>query len=105
MKTLFKFLFIIILFFVWSCKSEIEQCGQHYQKHNDYLSLKKVVELMPLSADTLYVKKILGNPINMGFDFRYLVDSTSPNRCPVGAVFHIDAQGKTDQQWMGEICE
>lgn len=97
--------FILLLFTGWSCNSEIEQHGQHYQKYNDYLSLKKVVELMPISADTLYVRKILGNPINMGFDFRYTVDSTGPNRCPVGAVFHIDDKGKIDQQWIGEICE
>jgi hypothetical protein len=85
--------------------TEIERFGQHYQKHNDYKSLSKVVELMKLEVDTTYVKSILGQPIDMGFDYRYLIDSTGPNGCVVGAVFHIGDGGKIDQKWIDEICE
>ena len=79
--------------------------GQHYQKHKDYNSLNKVVELMPLEADTSYVKSVLGTPIDMGFDYRYLIDSTGVNGCVIGAVFHLNDNGKIDQKWVGEICE
>jgi hypothetical protein len=89
------------------CKqvSEIETHGKHYQAHNDHYSLNKVVELMPADADTGFVKTILGEPIDMGFDYRYLVDSTGTNGCAVGAVFHIDENGIIDQKWLDEICE
>jgi hypothetical protein len=89
------------------CKSvnEIVKLGQHYQKHQDYISLSKVVELTPLDADTSYVKSILGEPIDMGFDYRYLVDSIGSKGCVVGAVFHINENGKIDQKWIDEICE
>ena len=41
----------------------------------------------------------------MGFDYRYLVDSTGENGCVIGAVFHIGEEGKIDQKWVDEICE
>ncbi|UZR98097.1 hypothetical protein [Chondrinema litorale] len=85
--------------------TEIEQYGQHFQQHQDYNSLSKVLDLIGKTPDTSYVKKILGQPIEMGFDYRYLLDSTGPNGCVVGAVFHIDDIGKIDQKWIGEICE
>ena len=103
-----NFLKAVILFLlIFSCQrlSELESLGQHYQEHNDYLSLQKVVSLMELDTDTLFVKNILGEPIDMGFDYRYLIDSVGENGCVIGAVFHINELGKIDQKWIGEICE
>ncbi len=96
-----------IFLFLSACHplSEIEQYGQHYQKHQDYTSLSKVVELIELAVDTIYVQTILGEPIDMGFDYRYLVDSIGPKGCTIGAVFHISDEGKIDQKWINEICE
>lgn len=107
MKTLIKVLLITILMSFCACNdnSDIEKYGKHYQLHGDYQSLEKVVELMDSAVDTTYVKKILGEPIDMGFDYRYLVDSTGAEGCPIGAVFHINEEGRIDQQWIGEICE
>lgn len=101
------FAIIILLVLTVACaqKPEIETYGKHYQKHKDYKSLNKVVELIKLESDTSYVKKILGEPIDMGFDYRYLVDSTGVKGCPIGAVFHISEAGKIDQKWIDEICE
>ncbi|MDW7694072.1 hypothetical protein R9C00_04900 [Flammeovirgaceae bacterium SG7u.111] len=98
--------FLLLLFFL-SCKpeTELEKLGKHYQKNGDYQSLKQVVELMEMDVDTSFVKTILGEPISMGFDFRYLADSTSENGCTIGAVFHIGEAGKIDQKWIDEICE
>ena len=83
----------------------LEKHAHHYQAHNDFRSLEKVVKSMKPGMDTAFVKKLLGEPIDMGFDYRYLVDSTGPTGCAIGAVFHIGEQGKIDQQWIGEICE
>lgn len=105
MKKISKYLLGIIFLFGCSSNTEIEKFGKHYQKNNDYESLSKVVELMKSDADTAYVKQILGKPIDMGFDYRYLVDSTSPNGCAVGAVFNINKEGKIGQKWIDEICE
>jgi hypothetical protein len=98
---------IILIVFISSCQStsELEELGQHYQDHNDYKSLEKVVELIELDADTLFVKNILGEPIDMGFDYRYLIDSVGEKGCVIGAVFHINEHGKIDQKWIDEICE
>ena len=104
MKNLHKLLFISILF-AWGCTSQIAKYGQHYQKYQDYESLVKVLELAEENIDTSYVKNILGEPIDMGFDYRYLIDSTGEEGCVLGAVFHIDEHGKIDQRWFGEICE
>lgn len=79
--------------------------AKHYRKHGDAPSLAKVVEWVPLGTDTADVRRLLGEPIDMGFDFRYLIDSTGETGCQVGAVFHIDDQGKIDDKWIGEICE
>ncbi|GAB5555337.1 MAG: hypothetical protein Sapg2KO_49280 [Saprospiraceae bacterium] len=79
--------------------------GKNYQRDKDYASLAKVVELLELGTDTSKVRQILGEPIDMGFDFRYLLDSVGPQDCVVGAVFHIDEDGKIDQKWLDEICE
>ncbi|MGH1383847.1 hypothetical protein [Kordia sp.] len=106
-KTSNYFAIAILLVLTVGCaqKSEVETYGAHYQKHKDYKSLSKVVELIKLESDTSYVKKILGEPIDMGFDYRYLIDSTGVKGCPIGAVFHISEAGKIDQKWIDEICE
>ncbi len=83
----------------------LQQLALHYRQHLDTKSIQQVVELIELGTDTSFVRSILGNPIDMGFDYRYLVDSVSANGCAVGAVFHIDDEGKIDQKWVGEICE
>lgn len=88
-----------------ACQSELEKLGQAYQQTQDYGSLSKAVDLIELGSDTAFVRSILGEPIDMGFDFRYLIDSTGPNGCVIGAVFHIDDNGKVDQKWIDEICE
>lgn len=95
----------LIFFFACTPKTAIEKLGQHYQQHQDFASLNQALELLPLGQDTAYVRNILGEPIDMGFDYRYLVDSTGENGCAVGAVFHIGENGKIDQKWTGEICE
>ena len=97
----------ILILFISSCQSisELESLGQHYQKHQDYQSLEKVVELVELDTDTFYIKSILGEPIDMGFDYRYLIDSVGEKGCVIGAVFHINEFGKIDQKWIDEICE
>jgi len=107
MRNHFFFILLLIAFFTSTCEqpTELQQLGQHYQQHQDVESLKKVVDLVKLGADTSFVRAILGTPIDMGFDYRYLVDSTGANGCAVGAVFHIDDEGKIDQKWVGEICE
>jgi len=84
--------------------AEIEKFGQHYQEYRDYQSLSKVVDLLEIGSDTAYVRKILGEPIDFGFDYRYTVDSAGPNGCTIGAVFHLSS-GKVDDKWIDEICE
>lgn len=99
-------LFILLGFF-YGCKqsSKLEQYGLHYQKYKDYKSLESAMYLFPKVVETGQVKKILGEPIDNGFDYRYLVDSLGENNCPVGAVFNIDAKGSITNRWLGEICE
>lgn len=109
MKTLI--LSLCTLFFLLGCLPKqktgtpLQKYGQHYQQHQDYKSLQKVVDLLPPTADTAYVKNLLGKPMDMGFDYRYLLDSTGEKGCVIGAVFHINEAGKVDQKWLGEICE
>lgn len=90
-----------------TCKRqpELVKLGKHYQKKQDYASLNKAMNLIPLGADTSLLRKTLGKPIDMGFDYRYLIDSTGPTGCVVGAVFHYNGEGKIDQKWLDEICE
>ena len=97
-------LLLIVAMLLLAC-TPLKKYGNHYQEYQDYNSLKQVVDLIPIGTDTAFVRKILGTPIDMGFDFRYLIDSAGPNGCSVGAVFHIDNQGKIDQKWLDEICE
>lgn len=101
------FIYCLLVFGFISCVnvSSLSKYAKHYRKHQDYNSLNKALELIALQTDTAQVAKLLGKPIDMGFDYRYLIDSTGPNGCVVGAVFHIDENGKIDQKWLGEICE
>ncbi len=101
----FKYLIIIALIAGCGQKNDLRQFGKHYQKHKDYKSLQRVVELLPINVDTVEVKKILGEPISMGFDFRFTIDSTGVNGCVVGAVLNIDNKGRISNKWTGEICE
>lgn len=106
MKKVFK-IFAALALLLASCEQvpEIEKHGEHYQKHKDFYSLHMVLELLPEDIDTGLVKNLLGDPIDMGFDYRYLIDSTGEKGCAVGAVFHIDENGKIDDKWLDEICE
>ncbi|MEM1135782.1 MAG: hypothetical protein AAGI07_08060 [Bacteroidota bacterium] len=106
MKMLLKASLILMLLPLLGCsKSNIEMYGTHYQTHKDLVSLENVLNLIDSEADTVFIQQILGKPIDFGFDYRYLIDSTGPNGCTVGAVFHINALGKIDDKWIGEICE
>lgn len=102
-----NWLWTLLFLLVFQCKSlsDLEAYGLVYQQNQTYESLKQVVDLFELGVDTTQVKAILGEPIDMGFDYRYLIDSVGPNGCVIGAVFHIDEAGKIDQKWIDEICE
>jgi len=100
-----KKLLFAVLFMSCAPGKSVFNSGRHYQQHQDYTSLQQVVNKIKLGADTALVRSVLGEPIDMGFDYRYLIDSTGPNGCTIGAVFHIDEAGKIDQKWIGEICE
>ena len=96
---------LIILLGLWSCQSEVVKYGNQYQRNGQLASLEKAVALLQAETDTAVIRKILGTPIDMGFDFRYLTEKTGDNGCVIGAVFHIDGSGKVDDRWIGEICE
>lgn len=104
-----KRMFVIpaLLAFALGCRptAPLDQFADHYRQHGDFYSLNQVVELLPPGSDTADVRHLLGEPIDFGFDYRYLVDSVGENNCAVGAVFHIDDGGMIDQRWTGEICE
>ena len=105
MKKYIKYVFVLALFSGCAPKEDIIKYGQHYKKYQDYKSLVKAVELMPTAITTAEVKRILGDPIDNGFDYRYLTDSISTYKCPVGAVFNIDNKGIITHRWVDEICE
>ena len=97
-----------VLLLCAACQQEpsLEDYGQRYQANNkDLESLQMVVNRLEYGEDTAVVRAILGEPIDFGFDYRYLLDSIGPNGCAVGAVFHIDDEGKIGERWIGEICE
>ncbi len=97
---------ISILAVLCSCKKDDAlKYGTNYQANKDYKSLKMAFDLMPKDIKPEEVKKILGEPIDMGFDYRYTTDSISPNNCVVGAVFNLDNKGNITQKWIGDICE
>jgi len=105
MKKYIHYLFVLALFTGCAPKSEIVKYGKQYQKNKDFKSLVNAIDLMPKDITTHQVKKILGEPIDNGFDYRYLVDATGVNNCTIGAVFTIDLQRKITGRWADEICE
>ena len=88
-----------------ACHTPLRQAGRLYQKELDPAALQYVVDHLPTGADTATLRRLLGPGIDMGFDWRYLIDSIGEQGCMVGAVFHLDEAGRVDQQWLGEICE
>ncbi|EAZ95008.1 hypothetical protein FBBAL38_11704 [Flavobacteria bacterium BAL38] len=105
MKKYIIYVFVLALSSSCASKKEIIKYGQHYKKYQDYKSLVKALELIPTAITTAEVKRILGDPIDNGFDYRYLTDSISPNKCAVGAVFNIDKKGIITHSRVNEICE
>ena len=105
MEKILSVVYLVLSTFSCQGPNELEKLGQHYQNFKDYESLEKVVEIIDLNVDTSFVRDILGDPIDMGFDFRYLIDSVGEKGCVIGAVFHINEQGEIDQKWIDEICE
>lgn len=100
-----KYILWLIIMVLVSCQSELSKYGQQYQQNGQLESLEKAVALLQTEADTAIIRKVLGEPIDMGFDFRYLTEKTGENGCVIGAVFHINEYGKVDDRWIGEICE
>ncbi len=98
-------LILVALLAACNAKSELQQWGAHYQQYTDYTSLQKVVELLPANATEKQVKNILGLPNDMGFEYRYTVDSVGINGCTIGAVFQFNDKGEITQKWIGQICE
>ncbi len=96
---------IICAFFLTSCIEDVEKYGKHYQKFKDLESLKKATALINIGVDTTYVKNILGEPIDFGFDYRYITDSIGENGGTMGAVFGIDGNGKVTWKDVFEISE
>lgn len=93
------------LLFILSCKQDpLVEAGSHYQQFQDIRSLQYVVDNIEQGTDTTVLQSILGQGIDFGFDMRFLVDSTGPTGCAVGAVFHLD-EGKVSDAWIGDICE
>ena len=107
MKSSLLISLLLILGMAFACNTvdPITAAGQSYQKNQDYLSLKRVMEGLEAGVDKSRLEELLGEPIDMGFDYRYLLDSSGPQGCVVGAVFHLDSEGKVDDKWIGEICE
>lgn len=108
MKKVISVLFFILL--LAACtepvpESPLERAAKSYRQQGDAASLQRVIDLLEPEADTARVRELLGEPIDMGFDYRYLLDSTGENGCVVGAVFHVGEGGLIDQKWIGEICE
>ena len=100
-----SYLFVLALLAGCESNNELQQVGLHYRQHQDYSSLRKVVELLPDQTDSLEVKKLLGTPNDMGFEYRYTIDSTGVNGCTIGAIFQINDKGKVSKKWIDEICE
>ncbi|MEM9982835.1 MAG: hypothetical protein AAF734_10080 [Bacteroidota bacterium] len=88
-----------------TAQSEIEYNAKKYKQEKKVKYLEKVVVLLPADVDTSYVKALLGEPIDMDFDYRYTTDERGKNGCIIGAVFHYNTNGKIEEKWVGEICE
>lgn len=102
MRQLITLLFVLCICFACSSLKKQAEC---YRVFKDAYCLQLLVDQVKIGTDTADIRKLLGEPINFGFDFRYLVDQQGENGCSMGAVFHIDDNGKIDDKWYGEICE
>ncbi|MEL6253815.1 MAG: hypothetical protein AAFR87_17535 [Bacteroidota bacterium] len=98
---------LLVLGLIFACKeiNPLIATGKSYQEKQDYTTLKMVMDGLDTGIDKSRLHELLGEPIDMGFDYRYLLDSVGPEGCVVGAVFHLDSEGKVDDKWIGEICE
>lgn len=97
-------LFALLLLLLTACQT-LAKFGRCYQQTRNPECLQQVLVRMETGVDTAYLKEVLGEPIDMGFDYRYLVDERSEDGCPMGAVFHIGEGGKVSDMWYGAICE
>ena len=101
-----KLIFVCVSFIlIFASRSKVERYGENYKQNKDIKSLERAVELIEVGCDTSYLKQILGEPINFGFDYRYLTNTKGENGCPMGAVFWIDSLGTVSSQGILEICE
>lgn len=96
---------VLFLFLMLTGCSPLHQAAASYRRVQDSASLKRFLELAPKDMDTAMVRKYLGEPIDMGFDYRYLSEELSDEGCAMGAVFHIGENGKIGDRWYGAICE
>ena len=96
---------LVLLLLLLSCQPALYKLGKQYQQDGSLESLEKAVAMIELGTDKATLQKILGTPIDMGFDYRYLTPKLGENNCAVGAVFHFDENGKVDDKWVDEICE
>ncbi len=96
-------LYLIAIIGMLSCTT-IEENGLCYQQDKtNKKCLKKVVRQMPIGSDTSYVRSILGEPIDFGFDYRYTIKHDESDTI-WGAVFHL-TEGKVDDKFYGPILE
>jgi len=94
----------LLLFLLLSCSPKLSPSA-HYQKYGDITSLQAAFKQIPMQADTLILKRILGEPVDFGFDYRYYSDSIGPKGCPVAAVFWINELGEVTGREIFEVCE
>ncbi len=94
-----------LLLVLAGCHDPLKEAGDRYREKQDSQSLNEFLSLLPVDIDTTLVRRYLGEPIDMGFDYRYLTGETGPDGCVMGAVFHIADDGSIDEYWYGQICE
>lgn len=97
--------FVILMALLLGSCSPLRQAARSYRLQQDPKSLKEFLALTPEEIDTAFVRRHLGEPIDMGFDYRYLTAELSEEGCAMGAVFHISEDGTIGDRWYGAICE
>ncbi len=95
----------VLMLAACATETEAERYGKEYQQNKSLESLQRATAFIEVGADTTYVKSILGQPIDMGFDYRYLTDSLGESGSQIGAVFGIDQNGKVSWKDIFEIRE
>lgn len=95
---------ILSILFVGAVLSPVGKYGKHYRRHHDFESLQQAVDLIEPGTDTTAVKALLGPPVDMGFEYRYLTDSVDENNCPVGAAFRF-TDGRLTDRFVVPFCE